>query len=57
MEVAAVVVVAKEDVGRVVYVHPCPHALAHTLSVLGKHEGAERLGHAVAKSLEDNLKV
>ena len=54
MEVAAV---AKEDVGRVVYVHPCPHALAHTLSVLGKHEGAERLGHAVAKSLEDNLKV
>ena len=50
-------VVAKEDVGRAMYVVPCPHALAPIPSVLGKHQGAEGLGHAVAESPEDNLEV
>ena len=58
VEVAAVVVVvANEDVGRVMYVVPCPHALAPTPSVLVKHQGPAGLGHAVAESPEDNLEV
>ena len=41
VEVVAVEVVAKEDVGRAMYVAPCPHALAPTPSVMGKHQKAE----------------